>query len=103
MPFRLSTAATVISAGCGPSRWNGGGETQWLAYFGDILAAFERIVAFPQSGRARDAFAPGMRSVRCREHVIFYLPGVGTAVVAQRLAHGARNAEALDWSERNGG
>jgi toxin ParE1/3/4 len=56
------------------------GETQWLAYFGDILEAFERIAVFPQSGRARDAISPGLRSVRCREHVIFYLPDVGGVV-----------------------
>ena len=79
------------------------GETQWLAYFGDIVAAFERIAAFPRSGRARDTFAAGLRSVRCREHVIFYLPDVGGAVVVLRILHGARNAEALVWSERNGG
>jgi toxin ParE1/3/4 len=78
------------------------GEARWLAYFGDILEAFERIAAFPRSGRARDAFAPGLRSVRCREHVIFYLPDVGSAVVVQRIVHGAQNVEALDWSERNG-
>jgi hypothetical protein len=35
--------------------------------------------------------------------VIFYLPDVGGAVVVQRIVHGARNAEALDWSERSGG
>ncbi len=79
------------------------GETQWLAYFAEILAAFDRIAAFPRSGRARDAFVPGLRSARCREHVIFYLPDVGGGVVVQRIVHGARNAEALDWSERNGG
>ena len=39
----------------------------------------------------------GLRSVRCREHVIFYLPGNGGAVVVQRILHGARNAEALRW------
>lgn len=79
------------------------GETPWLACFGDVLAASERIAAFPRSGRARDAFVPGLRSVRCREEVIFHLPDVGGVVVVQRIVQGARNAEALDWSERNGG
>jgi toxin ParE1/3/4 len=76
------------------------GEPQWLAYFGDILSSFERIAAFPQSGRTRDAFVPGLRSVRCREHVIFYLVAGDGVVVVQRILHGARNAQALDWSER---
>ena len=73
------------------------GEAQWLAYYGSLLEAFERIVAFPLAGRTRDAFVRGLRSVRCREHVIFYLPGNGGAVVVQRILHGARNAEALRW------
>ncbi len=52
---------------------------------------------FRWRGRARDAFVRGLRSVRCREHVIFYLPGEGGTVVVQRILHGARNAEALRW------
>lgn len=79
------------------------GQEQWLAYFGDILDAFERIVAHPGSGRARDAFAPGLRSIRCQEHVIFYLPDAGGSPAVQRILHGAQNAGALDWSERYGG
>jgi toxin ParE1/3/4 len=78
------------------------GEAQWLAYFGDILTAFERIAAFPNSGRRRDAFVPGLRSVPCREHVIFYLPDVNGAVVVQRVLHAAQSAEALRWADRTG-
>ncbi len=79
------------------------GEAQWLVYFADILAAFERIAVFPLSGRARGTFVPGLRSAQCREHVIFYLPDVGGTVVVQRILHGARNAAALNWGERRGG
>jgi len=79
------------------------GEAQWLAYFGHFVAAFERIAAFPRAGRPRDGFVPGLRSVPCREHVIFYLPDSGGAVVVQRVLHAARNAAALDWAERGGG
>lgn len=80
-------------------RW---GEPQWLANFAEILSAFERIAAFPLSGRRRDAFVPGFRSVPCREHVIFYLADVGGAVVVQRILHAAQNAEALRWEDRAG-
>lgn len=80
-------------------RW---GEAQWLAYFADLLAAFERIAAYPRSGRSRDAFVPGLRSVPCGAHVIFYLPDVGGAVVVQRVLHAAQNAEAMAWADRMG-
>jgi toxin ParE1/3/4 len=79
------------------------GQAQWVAYFRDILSAFERIAAFPHSGRHRDAFVAGLRSVPCREHVIFYLPDVDGAVVVQRVLHAAQNSEALRWADRTGG
>jgi toxin ParE1/3/4 len=77
------------------------GETQWLAYYGGLLQTFDRIAIHPLSGRSRERFAPGLRSVPFREHVIFYLPLAGGGVAIQRILHGARNAEALRWDQRD--
>jgi toxin ParE1/3/4 len=75
------------------------GEEQWLSYYREMLRTFERIAAFPLSGRSRERFAPGLRSVPFREHVIFYLPLDGGGVAIQRILHAAQNAEALRWDE----
>ena len=67
------------------------GEAQWLSYYREMLRTFERIAAYPLSGRSRERFAPGLRSVPFREHVIFYLPMEGGG--AAPPAHPARCAE----------
>jgi toxin ParE1/3/4 len=100
MTVRLTAAARGDLEGIKGFTIEHWGQAQWLAYFGDTLSSFERIAAFPESGRARVAFVPGLRSVRRREHVIFYLIAGDGVVMLQRILHGARNAQALDWSER---
>lgn len=75
------------------------GEAQWLTYYRDMLRTFERIAPYPLSGRSRERFAVGLRSVPFREHVIFYLPLEDGGVAAQRVLHAAQNAEALRWDE----
>ena len=78
------------------------GEAQWLTYYREMLRTFERIAIHPLSGRSRERFAPGLRSVPFREHVIFYLPMEGGGATIQRVLHGAQNAEALRWDDMGG-
>lgn len=79
------------------------GESPWLGYYHEMLRTFDRIAAYPLSGRSRERFAPGLRSVPFREHVIFYLPLDGGGVAIQRILHAAQNAEALRWDEAQAG
>lgn len=102
MRFRLSTKAQADLDGIRAYTLETWGRAQWLAYYRDIAAAFERIAAEPKSGRRRDAFRPGLRSVMCRAHVVFYLELDGGVIGVARILHGARNAVALDWSDRAG-
>ena len=78
------------------------GEAQWLSYYHEMLRTFERIAAYPLTGRSRARFAAKLRSVPFREHVIFYLPLDGGGVAILRILHGARNAEALRWDGETG-
>lgn len=79
-------------------RW---GEAQWLSYYRGLVATLERIEADPMTGRARDLFRPGMRSVACERHVVFLTPIVaaGGAPVVLRILHGRRNLAALRYYE----
>ncbi len=52
-------------------RW---GEAQWLRYCRGLVATFERIEADPMTGRGRDLFRPGMRSVTYERHIVFFAP-----------------------------
>lgn len=101
MSFRLSSAAEADLAGIRAYTLERWGRKQWLSYKSDLAATFERIAAEPGSGRRRDAFRPGMRSVSCGAHLVFYVELDGGVVGIVRVLHGARNAAALDWSERN--
>jgi toxin ParE1/3/4 len=79
-------------------RW---GEAQWLRYYRGLVATFERIEADPMTGRARDLFRPGMRSVTYERHVVFFAPiaAAGGAPVVLRILHGRRNLAALAYYE----
>ncbi|KEO55295.1 type II toxin-antitoxin system RelE/ParE family toxin [Thioclava pacifica] len=48
------------------------GRDQWLVYYRQLVTAFEQITGDPDRGRDRRLFVPGMRSVNCQRHVIFY-------------------------------
>ena len=76
------------------------GEAQWVRYYREMLGKFERIAAFPMSGRSRERFAPGLRSVPFREHVIFYLTQEDGGVAVHRKLHGAQNADAHLWADQ---
>jgi toxin ParE1/3/4 len=73
VPFRLSTAAAGDLDGIRAFTLERWGRAQWLAYYGALARTFERIAAEPGTGRRRDGFRPGMRSVPCRAHVVFYV------------------------------
>lgn len=65
---------------------------------GALVGCFERIAADPGIGR-RDAFRPGLRSVACGAHVVFYLALGGGVIGIVRVLHARQNAAALRWGE----
>ncbi len=99
MPFRLSTAAAEDLEEIRAYTLERWGRAQWLAYYGELARTFERIAADPGTGRRRDGFRPGMRSVRCRAHVVFYLEFGDGMIGIVRVLHARRNAAALRWEE----
>ncbi|MEQ8404998.1 MAG: type II toxin-antitoxin system RelE/ParE family toxin [Oceanicaulis sp.] len=76
------------------ARW---GADQWLAYYKKIVHAFELIAAQPEQGRDRSLFAPGMRSINCGRHVIFYkrLEAAKGEPVVLRIVHQRRHLPGL--------
>ncbi|MGI3212642.1 type II toxin-antitoxin system RelE/ParE family toxin [Roseovarius tibetensis] len=52
-------------------RW---GRAQWLDYYRGLVDTFEMIKAHPMSGRRRDLFRKGIRSVKYGRHVVFFSP-----------------------------
>lgn len=77
------------------------GREQWLRYYRGLASAFERIEQVPLSGRPRDLFLPGMRSLNYGKHIIFYAPikAAGDAVVVLRILHQRRYLPALVYYE----
>lgn len=75
-------------------RW---GKEQWLAYYRELMHAFERIESSPHSGRDRSLFVPGMRSINCGKHVIFHkcLDALNGAPVILRIVHQRQHMPAL--------
>jgi toxin ParE1/3/4 len=73
------------------------GKAQWFSYYRQIVTAFERIAEKPELGKNRSLFVPGMRSVNCERHVIFYkrLDAAGNAPVVLRIVHQSQNMPAL--------
>lgn len=83
-------------------RW---GRAQWLTYFRGLVRAFDEIAADPDRGRDRSLFAPSLRSVNYRRHVIFYarIAAADGEPVILRIVHGRRNLPALVYYEDIGG
>ncbi|WP_306045186.1 type II toxin-antitoxin system RelE/ParE family toxin [Nioella sp. MMSF_3534] len=77
------------------------GRGQWLAYYRQLVTAFERITGDPDAGRDRSLLVPGMRSVSCQRHVIFFkrLDATDGAAVILRIVHQRRNMPALVYYE----
>jgi len=77
-------------------RW---GPERTRDFLEGLIETIEGLRDFPLRGRAREAFAPGLRSIRHRGYVIFYLPeSEGPVVVA--VLHERRNLAALDFADR---
>jgi len=73
------------------------GRAQWLAYYRQLVAAFERIDENPEQGRDRSLLVDGMRSIQCQRHLIFYMRAAAAnhGVVVLRIVHQQRNLPAL--------
>jgi toxin ParE1/3/4 len=99
--FRLSTAAKADLDGIRAYTLERWGRAQWLAYYREIARTLERIAAESGTGRRRDGFRPGMRSVPCRAHVVFYVELDGSGIGIVRILHARQNAAALRWDEEN--
>lgn len=81
------------------------GRDRWLDYYRGMVGVFERIEADPDGGRDRSLFAPGLRSVTYRRHVVFFgrIEAAGGAPVILRIVHQRRNLPALTWFDELGG
>lgn len=55
--------------------------------------------AEPGTGRRRDAFRPGMRSVPCGAQVVSYLELDGGVIGIVRVLQARQNAVAVRWGE----
>ena len=66
-----------------------------------LVRAFEGIAAHPDGGRDRSLFAPGLRSVNYKLHVIFVarIAAAGDEPVIVRIVHQRRNMPALVYFE----
>ena len=54
----------------------------------------EALARMPEMGRGRDELAPGLRSFKAGNHLIFYRPAAdGIQVI--RIAHGSRDLPSL--------
>lgn len=77
------------------------GRNQWLTYYRGLVRTFEAIVADPDGGRDRSLFAPGLRSLNYRRHVVFFarIDAAGGEPVILRIVHQRRNLPALVYYE----
>jgi toxin ParE1/3/4 len=61
------------------------------AYARDLQAAMERLTQFPELGASRLELASEMRSLPCRQHLIFYRPAPEMILIV-RILHKAMDA-----------
>jgi toxin ParE1/3/4 len=80
----------------GEDRW---GVERTRDFLEGIIEAIERLTDFPLMGRARSAFFAGLRSIRYRGYVIFYVIEAHRPVVVA-VIHERRNLAALDFADR---
>lgn len=62
------------------------GEEQEIAYTADLTASMQRLLEYPELGRARDDILPGLRTLPVRQHVILYRT-TRTTVRILRIIH----------------
>lgn len=80
----------------GISQW---GDKRSEEFLEDLIAALERLTEHPQQGRSRAALVPGLRSIRFRSYIAFYLIDAEGPVILSVL-HERRNSAALDFADR---
>jgi len=73
------------------------GRAQWLDYYRGLVGALKKIEANPISGRSRDLFGKGMRSMNYGRHIIFFSPvdATGGEPVVLRILHQRRHLPAM--------
>ncbi|HRO12960.1 type II toxin-antitoxin system RelE/ParE family toxin [Amaricoccus sp.] len=80
------------------------GEDHWgiertRDFLEGLVEAIERLAEFPLMGRGRSAFLAGLRSLRHRGYLIFYVIEADRPVVIA-VIHERRNLAALDFADR---
>ena len=75
------------------------GQARATEFLEQLIEALERLVANPLLGRSRQALLPGLRSIRFRGYVIFYLIEADRPAIVAVL-HERRNHAALDFADR---
>lgn len=77
------------------------GHDQWLVYYRGLVRTFEAIAANPEGGHDRNLFAPGMRSLTYKRHIIFFarIAAADDEPVILRIVHERRNMPALVYFE----
>ena len=77
------------------------GRDQWLAHYRGLVRVLETITANPEGGRDRSLFAPGLRSLTYKRHVIFFarIAAAEGEPVILRIVHERRNMPALVYFE----
>ena len=75
------------------------GRDQWIVYYRGLVQIFEAISNNPEGSRDRSLFAPGLRSVTYRRHVVFFarVAAADDEPVILRIVHERRNMPALDY------
>ena len=81
------------------------GRNQWLAYYRSLVRAFEGISTNPEGGRDRSLFAPRLRSLNYKRHIIFFarIAAADNEPVILRIVHQRRNMPALVYFDDLGG
>ena len=66
-------------------------------YYRGLVRIFETISNNPEGGRDRSLFAPGLRSLTYRRHVVFFarVAAADNEPVILRIVHERRNMPAL--------
>ena len=80
------------------------GEDHWGAartrdFLESLVETIERLSEFPLMGRPRSVFFDGLRSIRHRGYVVFYILEADRPVVVAVIQE-RRNLAALDFAER---
>ena len=68
------------------------GATRTIRYLDAIEQAFWRLLRFPEMGASREAVQPGLRSVECQRHRLFYV-AEGETLLIVRILHEAMDVE----------